>query len=134
MRALALCAVLGFVVALGGCGGGDEEKKPPPVITGTLNPAAQKVAQEYVDAYAVKNAARICAVLAPDIQTEIAKNGGSCLKGMQKAIKGTTPAVGLTVGETRSTGDTAHALIVGQIRQITLKKIAGRWKIVDGGT
>lgn len=133
MRAQALAVLLTTGLAVAGCGGASTTKKATSPLPGTPSPEAKKVAQAYLDAYAAKSARRICTVLAPSARSGLTGGKGTCLTAMRKALKGTVPD-GLTAGETRAVGDTAHALVIGGVRQITLMRVGSTWKIVDGGT
>jgi hypothetical protein len=120
------------VVVLAGCGGGGSSK--PKGLPGTPDPAVKQAAQAYLDAYAAKDPAAICARLTPLVRKQLADNKGTCVKTIRFSLRKAKTFPKLTIGEARADGDTGRALVKGQSRQVSLKRVGGSWLVSDGGT
>lgn len=125
----ALTGALSCALLIAGCGGSDKKSAEP---KGTPDPAAKSAAQAYLDAYTAKDAKKICGLLIPKVQKQLADNKGTCVKTMRFSIKtGSFPRQ--VVAKALAQGSLATATVTGSDRQIKLQKVAGSWKVYDGG-
>lgn len=118
---------------LTGCGGGNggsgDSKSLQP--KGKPDPAAAQVAQRYVNAYSVKDATTICGLVATTVRAQL--GGQKCVVTIKRSFRHSTFPK-FKVGRAYVDGTTAHALLTGSPRQITLTRESGGWKVLDGGS
>jgi ABC-type Fe3+-hydroxamate transport system substrate-binding protein len=115
-------------LALSACGSSSPKPSAP---AGTKDAAAARVAQAYVDAYAHRRPARVCALLAAAVRAQLTQKG-SCTATVRASLKGAQPR--LKVSGALRQGTTATAKLTGSPRQITLTREGATWKVSDGGT
>jgi len=129
---LARCAVATLcATALSSCGG-EEPASKPVKLTGRPDPAAARVAQQYVDGYFDQNAKHVCSALASKVRKQLDEHGG-CLK----AVEDSFPVVfreNLKVARSYVKQGVASVTFRGSPRVVTLRQENGHWKVVDGGT
>lgn len=127
--------VLASTAALAGCGGGggdSQTRVEPPKLTGEDNPAAVKVAQQYVDAYVKEDARAICALLAKSVRVQLEADA-SCPKTVKKSF-GSAVQDKLRTDRAYVKGDQAIVTFKESPRQVTVARQGQAWKVVNGGT
>ena len=125
-----LPALAAGALLIAGCGGGDEPAKPKK-LTGKPDPTADRVGQQYVDAYVQKKPKVICGLLASAVITSM-KGQAGCLKAVKESLR--LDFQKLTVSRSFVNGEKAVVTFKQSPRQVTLAKEGGAWKVVNGGT
>jgi hypothetical protein len=134
-------SALGAVLALGGCGGGGQAKPPattvpgvPVAQSGAVGRAVARAAEAYVRADGAGRGARTCKLVVASVRARFAHQRGGCARAL------THPPVDVgsqRVDTVQLSGTTAVVTVTvpgGPIRQITLQKERGAWRVSNGGT